>query len=210
MNMNVLIDPDRIITVAVDVQNDFCPDGALAVEQGNEVVAPLNRVMEHTRKIGGIVVATRDWHPEKTPHFDTWPVHCVADTEGAAFHPDLDIQPTDIIISKGTGQTDGYSGFEGQAQDGTTLESLIMPTLRERVVVLIGGLATDYCIKATAKNAASLANINNIHSGTGQLDIYVITDAIKAVNLQLSDEENAKKEMRNAGVMFVTSAELVG
>ncbi len=107
MNKNTFPSFDRLVTVGVDIQNDFCPGGSLAVPEGDQVIEPMNNVLRYTRESGGQVVLTRDWHPETTPHFDKWPVHCVAETEGAAFHPDLNVKESDIIINKGTGQTDG-------------------------------------------------------------------------------------------------------
>ena len=145
--------PTRNILVTVDVQRDFI-DGTLAVKNGLEVVAPLNRVARAVRAKMGNVAFTRDWHPASTPHFDTWPVHCVAGSEGAEFDPALEIEPDDVILDKGTGQTDGYSGIEGVSADGKTLETLTAPRGWENVAVYIGGLATDYCVKATATDAA--------------------------------------------------------
>ena len=207
--MNKNVSPrtaDRIVTIAVDVQKDFCPGGSLAVAGGDKVTAPLNDMMAYTRERGGTVVATRDWHPDQTPHFDAWPVHCVAGTEGASFHPSLDVRTTDVIINKGTGQTDGYSGFDGEAIDHTTIEQIIQPrTLRERVAVLIGGLATDYCVRATALDAAKQADRVR-EARQGVIDVYVLEDAIRAVNVQPEDGARAIQEMKDAGIQFVTTA----
>ena len=137
--------------IVVDVQNDFCPGGSLAVARGDEVVAPLNKLMREFLDSAEPVFKTRDWHPAKTGHFaaygGTWPVHCVQGTSGAEFHPDLLDDPRITIISKGIDErADGYSGF-----DGTNLEQL----LRDEGVdeVWVGGLATDYCVKHTVLDA---------------------------------------------------------
>lgn len=175
--------------VAVDVQNDFV-DGSLAVSEGKAVIEPLNQLAQAVRKTMGRVAFTRDWHPATTPHFETWPVHCVAGTPGADFHPALDVRPTDLVLSKGMGQTDGYSGIEAVARDGTTLESLI--AAHKKVRVFLGGLATDYCVKATAIDLAQIAQ-NNV-------DVYAITDAMRGVNLQPGDSEQAIEAMQEAGV----------
>ncbi|HBO64519.1 TPA: nicotinamidase [Candidatus Saccharibacteria bacterium] len=196
---------DRIVTLNVDVQNDFCPGGALAVTDGDEVITPLNALNDFTRENGGIVVASGDQHPQETPHFgpDAWPVHCVAGTEGAELHKDLNILPTDIIVDKGMGQTDGYSAFEGITRQGETLESLVAPHGRERVALLIGGLATDYCVKNSAIDATK------VPQGEGRLYVLVIEDAMRAVNLQPTDGEEAIKEMEAAGARMVESVDIL-
>lgn len=190
--------PTRNILVEVDVQNDFV-NGSLAVPGGEEVVNPLNHLARAVRRTMGQVALTRDWHPDQTPHFDTWPVHCVADTDGAAFHPTLEIEEGDIVLSKGMGQTDGYSGMEGIAEDGTTLESLIDPAGRwENVRVFIGGLATDYCDKATAIGAAER------FKDYANVQIFALSDAMRAVDIQPGDGDAAVAEMAAAGVKIIT------
>lgn len=194
---------DRIVTINVDVQNDFCPGGALAVTEGNQVVAPLNELNEFTRLNGGAVVFTGDQHPTTTPHFDTWPVHCVAGTEGAALRDDLTILPEDIIVDKGMGQTDGYSAFEGITKDGRELAELIAPINSERVAVLLGGLATDYCVLNSALDAVKVA------PGNDDIRVYVIREAVRGVNIQADDSEKALATMAAAGVTIVdTVAEI--
>lgn len=198
---------DRIVTINVDVQNDFCPGGSLAVEQGDEVITPLNQVNEFTRLYNGTVIFTGDQHPETTPHFakdgGTWPVHCVAGTEGAALHEDLNVEDTDVIINKGMGQTDGYSAFEGITQDGTPLEQLVTPKGNERVAVILGGLATDFCVKASVIDAATLT------PRTGTIDVYVLRDAVRGVNLQPGDSEQALEAMQAAGAHIVDSIDIL-
>ncbi len=192
---------DRIVTINVDVQNDFCPGGSLAVREGNEVVAPLNELNEYTRAQDGTVVFTGDQHPQETPHFNTWPVHCVAGTEGAALHQDLQILPGDVLVDKGTGQTDGYSAFEGLTHEGQTLAELVTPVDRERVAVLIGGLATDYCVKQTALDAAQ------VDPQEGKIAVFVVQEAVRGVNLHPQDSAEALQEMAAAGVVIIDTVQ---
>ncbi len=198
-------EPTRNVLVAVDVQNDFI-DGSLAVNGGAEVVQPLNEVSTAVRLTDGDVALTRDQHPDVTPHFadygGVWPTHCVAGTEGAAFHPDLQIADSDVIINKGMGQTDGYSGWEGVAEDGQTLETIIAPKTREeKVRVFVGGLATDYCVKATALDIAARFKDDE------RVRLYLIRDAIRAVGLAPTDEERALAAIEEAKFQAVSAAE---
>ncbi len=194
---------ERNILVRVDVQNDFIT-GSLAVNQGEHVVRPLNEVAAAVRDSGGQVVDTRDWHPEQTPHFDTWPVHCVAGTEGAELHPALRVEASDILLSKGMEQTDGYSGWEGVAPHGQTLETIIQPrTTEEKVQVFIGGLATDYCVKATA------IDISERFGDDERIRLYMLRDAIRAVNLEPRDEHRAIEAMQAAKYFAITSQEAI-
>ncbi|OYT69283.1 MAG: hypothetical protein CFK49_07950 [Armatimonadetes bacterium JP3_11] len=116
--------------IIVDVQNDFCPGGALAVNEGDQVIPPLNRAAETIAHQGGLVLASRDWHPRETKHFaefgGNWLVHCVPNTHGAEFHPNLKLPEGTVIISKGVGaEDDGYSAFEGRTADGKTLDEAL-------------------------------------------------------------------------------------
>jgi nicotinamidase/pyrazinamidase len=190
---------DRIVTINVDVQNDFLPGGALAVKNGDQVINPLNSLNEFTRMNNGLVVATGDQHPTTTPHFDAWPVHCVAGTDGAALARNLDIRRSDIIVDKGMGQTDGYSAFEGIAQDGRTLESIITPVGRERVAAVFGGLATDYCVLNSVLDGL------RVNQGKGELQIFVVNDAVKAVNIEPNDGRKALAQMDKAGAHLVNT-----
>jgi nicotinamidase/pyrazinamidase len=171
------------------VQNDFCPGGALGVEGGDEVVAPLNRLAREFLERGDVVIKSRDWHPATTKHFaeygGTWPVHCVQETAGAEFHRDLVDDPRIMIISKGTGDEDSYSAF-----DGTDLAERLRAQGVEEVN--IGGLATDYCVKNTALDA--------LREG---FRVRVIAEAVRAVNLQPGDDERAIEEMRSQGAEIV-------
>lgn len=191
----------RDILVAVDVQNDFI-NGSLPVNEGEQVVRPINDLAASVRTAGGNVAFTRDWHPAATAHFDTWPVHCVAGTPGSDFHPELDVREEDIIISKGMEQTDGYSGWEGVSDSGQRLESLIEPrTPEEKVRVYLGGLATDYCVQATGIGVAK-------HFEDDQrVSVYLLRDAIRAVNLQPSDEAKAIEAMEAAKIAAISCDE---
>jgi nicotinamidase/pyrazinamidase len=179
----------RRALIVVDVQNDFCPGGSLAVERGDEVVAPLNRLIEEFLERGEPVFKSRDWHPARTKHFaaygGTWPVHCVQNTRGAEFHPDLLDDPRVQIVSKGTGDEDQYSAF-----DGTNLADI----LRGQGVaeVLVGGLATDYCVKNTVLDA--------LREG---FKVKAVEAAMRAVNLQPGDGARAVEEMRRAGAEII-------
>ena len=179
--------------IIVDVQNDFCPGGSLAVADGTAVVPPLNKLMKEFLDRGEPVFKTRDWHPARTKHFEayggTWPIHCVQNTPGAEFHADLIDDPRITIVSKGIDDSaDGYSGF-----DGTNLAEI----LREQGVeeVWVGGLATDYCVKHTVLDAR----------GAG-FEVKALADAMRPVNLKPGDGEQAIEEMRKAGADIVGAA----
>ncbi len=177
--------------IVVDVQNDFCPGGALAVADGDEVVAPLNELIDQFLERGDPVYKSRDWHPPQTKHFEayggTWPVHCVQNTKGAEFHPQLKDDPRIHVISKGLGDTDCYSAFD---------ETDLAAQLRDEGVeeLLVGGLATDYCVKETV--------LAGLQQG---FKVKALTNAMRAVNLKPDDGERAIEEMRAAGAQFVTT-----
>jgi nicotinamidase/pyrazinamidase len=179
--------------IVVDVQNDFCPGGSLAVERGDEVVAPLNRLIEEFLARGLPVYKSRDWHPARTKHFTdyggTWPVHCVQGTPGAEFHPGLSEDPRVEVVSKGTGDEDSYSAFDGTPLD----EDLRRRGVRE---VWVGGLATDYCVKNTVLDA--------LRRG---FSVRAFPDAMRAVNLRPGDDARALAEMRAAGAEIVVSSQ---
>ncbi len=178
--------------IVVDVQNDFCPGGALAVPEGDQVVAPLNRLMEEFLNRGEPVFKTRDWHPPVTKHFKayggTWPVHCVQNTKGAEFHPDLLDNKHIRIISKGLGDADSYSGFY--------LTDLALQLHRLGVKeVWVGGLATDYCVKNTVLDA--------LREG---FKVKAIKNAMRPVELEPGDGERAIEEMREAGAEIIETS----
>ncbi len=171
--------------VIVDVQVDFCPGGALGVAGGDEVIEKANALARSGDF--DLVVATRDWHPADHGSFVTadppgqWPVHCVQGTPGAELHPDLDREAINVVIDKGTDPgTEGYSGF-----DGTDLEE----RLQGADEVLVVGLATDYCVRATALEAVAAGFRVSVDPG-----------AVRAVDLQPGDGARALGELRAAGV----------
>ena len=188
---------DKTALVVVDVQNDFAdPEGTLYVHEGERVIPEINREVERAANAGATVVYTQDWHPGSTPHFakdgGLWPIHCVAGTWGAELHEDLRVEGP--RIRKGTGTDDGYSGFsecdlKTGTKEGTDLEALLEERGIERVVV--GGLATDYCVRATVLDALQRG-----------FDTTVLTNAIRAVNLEPGDGDAAMREMKEAGANF--------
>jgi nicotinamidase/pyrazinamidase len=180
--------------IVVDMQNDFAdPKGSLFVQGAADVLPMVNSEARLAREAGAFVVYTQDWHPESTPHFakdgGVWPAHCVAGTWGAEFHPDLSV--IGPAVRKGANGEDGYSGFT--MKDPTTGET--KPTelegmLREGGIksTVVVGLATDYCVSATAVDAARLG-----------FQTEVLRDAIAAVNIRPGDEETAIGRMSAAG-----------
>lgn len=181
--------------LVVDVQNDFLPGGALGVPNGDEVVPVLNRYMEMFSAAGLPVYTSRDWHPPVTKHFKEhggiWPPHCVQDTWGAEFHTGLRRPEGAIIVSKGMDpERDSYSAFDAIEEDGTPLAE----SLRGRGVdhIYIGGLATDYCVKWSAMEAANQG-----------FDFTTLIDACLGVNLEPHDSERAIAEMVRAGAKVV-------
>ena len=181
--------------IVVDVQNDFAdPEGSLYVSGGEDVVPFLNEQIAAARAGGAEVVYTQDWHPPATPHFakdgGIWPVHCVAGTWGAQFHPDLEVDGP--IVRKGTEGEDGYSGFtvrdpETGERTPTELADLLAERRIERIVV--AGLATDYCVKETAVDGADAGFTTSL-----------LADGIRAVNLSPGDGARAVAAMASAGV----------
>jgi nicotinamidase/pyrazinamidase len=185
--------------IVVDVQNDFAdPTGSLSVAGGDAVVPIINREIATASNAGGLMAFTQDWHPESTPHFakdgGLWPVHCVAETWGAQLHPDLEAPDDATRIRKGANGEDGYSGFT--MRDPTTGEETpteLDAVLRDRAIqrVVVVGLATDYCVKATALDAIRLG-----------YETGLLTDAIAAVDLSPGDGTRAVDEMAAAGVQL--------
>jgi Amidases related to nicotinamidase len=183
--------------IVVDVQNDFAdPAGGLPVAGGDAIIPIMNGEIAMATSSGAMVVATQDWHPAVTPHFakdgGLWPVHCVAGTWGADLHPDLRLPDDAPRVRKGANGEDGYSGFTTRdpvtgATLPTQLEGLLRDAAVKRVVVI--GLATDYCVKATALDARRLG-----------FETAVLIDAIAAVDLEPGDGARALDEMAAAGV----------
>jgi len=175
--------------LVVDVQNDFCPGGALAVSDGDRVVPVINALIPKFK----LVFASKDWHPSDSVHFKKWPPHCVGDTKGAEFHPQLSASKINQVFLKGTkNKDDGYSAFEATSDD---LEKV----LRQNNVddLYVAGLATDYCVRASALDAV-----------TKGFRTFVVTDAVAAVDLKPGDGEAALEEMQKAGVMLVSSHDI--
>ena len=196
--------------VLVDIQNDFIPGGALAVAEGHEVVPVANRVAKEFE----IVIATQDWHPEDHGSFASqhqgknpgetielngipqvlWPDHCVQDSRGAEFHPDLDTSIFTKVFRKGTDPAiDSYSGF---FDNGHLRSTGMGEWLREEGVtdIWVMGLATDYCVKFTSLDGVKL-----------EFNVRLIEDGCRGVNLEPQDSESAIEEMRGAGVEIVSS-----
>jgi nicotinamidase/pyrazinamidase len=187
-----------VALVVVDVQNDFAdPTGSLAVHGGPEVVAAANAEVRAAAAAGAPVLYTQDWHPADTPHFakdgGTWPVHCVQDTWGAQLHPDLLVEGE--VVRKGEHGEDGYSGFTMRDPvSGASVPTPLADRLRaagvQRLVVL--GLATDYCVRATALEGRELG-----------WPVTVPWAAVRAVDLQPGDGERTRAELLAAGVEVV-------
>jgi nicotinamidase/pyrazinamidase len=185
--------------LVVDIQNDFAaPGGSLSVKGGEEVVPVANREISRAGEAGALVVFTQDWHPPSTPHFakdgGTWPVHCVGRSWGAQFVDGLDVDGP--VVRKGTGGEDGYSGFsERDPESGATQATGLAELLHERGIerVVIVGIATDYCVKETGLDA--------IRKG---LDTTVLTEGIRAVDLQPGDGDRALEELARAGAHILS------
>lgn len=186
-------DPSTTLVV-VDVQNDFAdPEGSLYVTGGEDVVPVINGEITAAATAGCRVVYTADWHPESTPHFVTgggiWPVHCVGGSWGAKFHSELAVDGP--VIKKGTDGEDGYSGFSvADPLTGDTSPTRLASLLAEwgTTKLVITGLATDYCVKATA-----------LDGRTARFEVVVLTDAIRSVDLQVGDGERALDEIVTSG-----------
>ena len=183
----------------MDVQNDFAdPRGSLYVKGGEEIIPIVNREIERALFETATVAYTQDWHPAVTPHFrkdgGTWPVHCVKETWGAAFHEGLIVRQGQIV-RKGSDGGNGYSGFSiwdpvTEEISSTTLAPILQEHAVERLV--IAGLATDYCVVETALDGLRLG-----------FEVTVLTEAIRAVNLRFGDDTRAIERLREAGVKVV-------
>lgn len=187
MNLPALSSSDALLIV--DVQQDFCPGGALAVPDGDAVVPVLNQWIAAAQDAGAPVFASRDWHPPDHVSFQAqggpWPSHCVAETPGAAFHPDLALPESATVIDKGTDSGhEAYSAFEG-----TELAEQLRAAGIERLWV--GGLALDYCVRASVLDARWIAD----------LPVHLILSATRAVEVQPGDGSRALDDMRAAGAV---------
>jgi nicotinamidase/pyrazinamidase len=188
----------QVALVVVDLQNDFAdPAGSLSVRGGAGIVPLVNAEIERALAAGAAVAYTQDWHPAHTPHFaqdgGIWPVHCVGETWGAQLHPDLSVRGP--VVRKGVHGEDGYSGFSMRNPVGgvpvpTELDSTLAQGGVRRLVVC--GLATDYCVKATALDGVRLG-----------YETAVLVEAARAVDLHPGDGDRALDELAAAGVTLV-------
>jgi nicotinamidase/pyrazinamidase len=182
--------------LVVDMQNDFCKGGALEVPEGDEVVPVINSYMEKFASAGLPILASRDWHPENTKHFKAygglWPVHCVQGTKGAEFHSGLKLPEGTVVITEGdTPDKEGYSCFEGRDPEGRGFGEVLRASGVNHLYV--GGLATDYCVKATV--------IDALKEG---FKVTLLVDAVRGVDLKPGDSERAIEEMKRNGADTLT------
>jgi len=177
--------------LVVDVQNDFCPGGALGIHEGDRIIPILNRYIKYFERENWPIFLTRDWHPQVTKHFEqfggVWPIHCIEGSYGAQFHPKLELPKEALVISKGIGpEEDSYSAFHATDSSGMVLANLLKNLGVTQIY--IGGLATDYCVKYSVLDA--------LRDG---LEVFVLTDAIAGVNLKPEDSGAALQEMVGRG-----------
>lgn len=171
----------------VDVQKDFCPGGALPAARGNAIIQVINQLLPKFN----FVIASKDWHPEETVHFEKWPLHCIKGTLGADFHQDLQIENIDLVALKGTGNTDdGYSAFEA-----TNLDITFELKKRGVEALFVAGLTSEYCVKTTAEDAKKAG-----------FKVYLVEDAIAPVKEK--DEPQALKELKEAGISIIQAKEV--
>lgn len=189
------IKPDKhTALVVVDIQNDFCPGGALPVSEGDKVVPVLNKYIEKFRKTSAPIIFTRDWHPPDHSSFKEqggpWPPHCIQNSEGAKFHADLNVPPEGEIVSKADKKDEAYSFFQG---------TNLAKKLHERGIkrLLVGGLATDYCVKETV--------LDGLKYG---FEVFHLDDASRGVNVNPDDSERALHEMVAAGAKRLSLADM--
>ncbi|HEY7547814.1 MAG TPA: bifunctional nicotinamidase/pyrazinamidase [Blastocatellia bacterium] len=183
--------------VLVDVQNDFCPGGALAVPEGDKIIPVINQLMP----LFPLVFATEDWHPSNHISFKErggpWPPHCVQGTTGAQLHPGIDQTKIDLLFRKATTpDRDAYSGFEASDEKGRSLDE----ALKQNGVktIYVAGLATDYCVRATV--------LDGLKNG---YEVVVVTDAMRAVEVNPGDGQRAIEEMRSRGARLVASRDII-
>ncbi len=186
----------RDALLLVDIQNDFCPGGALAVPEGDRIVPIANWYARLFERRGLPVFASRDWHPAQTKHFQAgggpWPPHCVQETKGAAFHPQLSLPDDAVVVSKGMDpEQDSYSAFQAETPSGELLGEELKARGVERLFV--GGLATDYCVKASVLDA--------LRQG---MRVFLLEDAVKGIDLSAGDVHRAVEEMEEHGAKSAT------
>ena len=174
--------------IIVDMQNDFMPSGALPIENAHTIIPIINKYIKLFKDLGGTIVATRDWHPPNHISFNIrggpWPPHCIQNTKGAEFHPFLELPSNTIVVSKATNEDkEAYSGF-----DSTELDSVLKARKIKRVFIC--GVATEYCVKATAIDAINLG-----------YQTFILIDAIKGVNK--IDSERVINELLSYGIIML-------
>ncbi len=188
--VRIKINKERDALLVVDVQNDFCPGGSLAVRDGDRVVGVINRINPYF----DIIYATRDWHPPNHVSFKefggVWPVHCVAKSHGAEYHHKLTTEKFRNVLKATAANEEAYSGFQG-----TRLSEILKKSNIKRVFIC--GLATDYCVKATALDA--------LKNG---FETLVVADAIRGVDVHPGDSIKAMDEMEHAGAIMILSTTL--
>lgn len=198
---DVFLQPGDALSVT-DVQNDFLPGGALGVPDGDKVIPSLNPIILLFLKNNLPMFFTRDWHPPDHCSFQSqggpWPPHCVRNTQGAVFASGLNIPQSAVIISKGTQKdSEQYSTFHGCDAAGNTQSSLMKKFGVGRI--FIAGLATDYCVLNSAKDALA-----------GGYEVYVLADAVRAVDVNPGDGQRAVEEMVRCGAKMVTTDRIRG
>jgi len=195
----IKIKPKKALLI-VDVQNDFCPGGALGIPQGDKIIPTVNKYIRFFSKNKFPILATRDWHPVRTGHFKdfggVWPVHCIQNSSGAAFHLDLKLPKEAILLYKGMDpEQDSYSAFDAQDMRGESLPRLLKAmSIKE---IYIAGLATDYCVKFTAIDALKYG-----------FKVKILIDAIKGVDLKPDDSIMAIKKITKMGAKKIKLADL--
>jgi nicotinamidase/pyrazinamidase len=181
--------------VIVDLQKDFCPGGALAVKECSSLIKKINAYIEKFKEMNLPIIASRDWHPVGSNHFEKfggkWPEHCIQNTKGAEFHSDLRLAEETIVISKGVFEgEDGYSAFEGRDDRGRLLDAVLKQIGVKELYIC--GVATDYCVKSTAVDAAD------------NYQVYLLEDAIEGVEVNEGDTKKALDEMTERGIRRLT------
>lgn len=182
--------------LVVDMQNDFCPGGALSVPEGDKIIPKINKYIKIFVKKNLPIFVTRDWHPVRTQHFKdfggAWPVHCIQNNQGAQFHPELKLPKSAILLYKGMDPTqDAYSAFQAENESGVKLPQLLK--IMGISELYIGGLATDYCVRFSSRDALKQG-----------LKVKLLTDAIKGVNLKPQDSDKAINEMVKLGAKLIS------
>lgn len=183
--------------ILVDIQNDFCPGGALAVSEGDRIVPIVNRLMSKLP----LVISTQDWHPADHVSFKArggpWPPHCVQGSRGAELHPGLKTDTIAHYFRKASApDKDDYSEFAGSDEKGRTLHEVLDTYGVKKLYVV--GLATDYCVRETVLDGLKLG-----------YEVYAVTDAMRGVNVNPSDDKRALQEMESSGAHLVTSDEVL-